>query len=177
MSWITKPIKRPPPGLREFEAYDHFRFDYRSINENTLSLFHPVRARYIKDRYDESLTDAETIIFRGCLGSADTHSAVAHALWMFRVTREFGPVLAKDFADAYELTIRPREEFAGRLMDLYNNWVGRVLASDDHILDRDGVEVIERALKQGMLQTAPDPKYTKENIQSELDRIRSKIIC
>nr|XP_002739942.1 PREDICTED: uncharacterized protein LOC100370475 [Saccoglossus kowalevskii] len=125
MSWITKPIKRPPPGLREFEAYDHFRFDYRSINENTLSLFHPVRARYIKDRYDESLTDAETIIFRGCLGSADTHSAVAHALWMFRVTREFGPVLAKDFADAYELTIRPREEFAGRLMDLSTTgWEG-----------------------------------------------------
>ncbi|XP_070571024.1 uncharacterized protein [Ptychodera flava] len=175
MSWIRKTVQRPKPGLSKSEAYGHFNFDFRGMRKDTLSLFHPVRAKRVKDLEEQSQLDANTIIYQGNCDDVHAHSAVFHALWMYRITREFGPVLAKDFGDSYELTHRTEDEFAERLLDLYNNWMGRVLASDHENVPRNDMEVIQEALNSGILQTTLDPAYSKERLLTEEEILRSKI--
>ncbi len=60
---------------------------------------------------------------------------------------------AKDFGDAHERSVaNPTPE---RLMDLYNNKVGRDLAADPDNTGRDGREVIREAIRDGKLRTKP----------------------
>ena len=69
------------------------------------------------------------------------------------MTRAMGPVLAKRYGDAHEISVAgPARE---RLMDLYNNNVGRRLAMDPKNWNRDPEQVILDALRRGELQTKP----------------------
>ena len=79
--------------------------------------------------------------------------AFRHALWSFRVTQELGPEFAKQAGDAHEISaVDPLEE---RLMDLYNNNVGRRLAIDPGNKGRPAEDVVFEALRNGRLQTRP----------------------
>ena len=79
--------------------------------------------------------------------------AFRHAWWSFMVTREFGPEKAKEFGDAHEVSDpNPDSE---RLMDLYNNYIGRSLALDPKNKGRPAEDVIMEALNNELLQTRP----------------------
>ncbi|MBC7951185.1 MAG: hypothetical protein H7Z12_05090 [Rhodospirillaceae bacterium] len=59
------------------------------------------------------------------LGNGDG-DAFRHALWAYKMAKEIGDGPAKAFGDAHERDDRPDGE---RLMDLYNNALGRQLGS------------------------------------------------
>ncbi len=79
--------------------------------------------------------------------------AFRHAHWSFEVARKIGPDAAKEFGDAHERSeANPTPE---RLMDLYNNKVGRDLAMDPENAGRDARDVIREAIREGKLKTSP----------------------
>ena len=79
--------------------------------------------------------------------------ALRHALWNFRMARAIGVEGAKKYADSLEVT-RPNAP-GGRLMDLYNNRVGRLLYRNTMNLGRTDIEVIWEAYKTGLLRVSP----------------------
>ena len=79
----------------------------------------------------------------------DAADAYRHARWSQLLTRFAGPDAAKEFTDAYERT-HPNPD-GERLMDLYNNQVGRSTPGF-------GSEPVEDALKKGRLRTRPFKK-------------------
>ena len=114
-------------------------------------------------------------------GVSDNESdAFRHALWSYKMAKHLSRKTAKKFADAYEISEPNRIEI--RLMDLYNNEVGRRLAADPANHNRPDEEVILEALRQGLLRTrpfnvghAPAPSksiYTDPGVRSFLGRIR-----
>jgi Domain of unknown function (DUF6973) len=75
--------------------------------------------------------------------------AFRHALWSYKLSRIMGPELAKKFTDAYEIGHpNPNDE---RLMDLFNNAVGRHLAADPKNQSQKDETVVLEALKRGEL--------------------------
>ena len=68
------------------------------------------------------------------------------------MTQDKGPGIAKSFGDAHERDPEPEGE---RLMDLYNNAVGRLLAIEPWNNGRDPVEVVKQAIDSGIVMTQP----------------------
>lgn len=68
------------------------------------------------------------------------------------MTKEKDAAFSKEITDAIEISIRGYHP-GDRLMDLYNNNVGRQLALDPRNEGRNDEEVILEALKDGKLQT------------------------
>jgi hypothetical protein len=69
------------------------------------------------------------------------------------MTKMLGANLAKQFGDAHEISEPgPRDE---RLMDLFNNNVGRRLAVDPRNKGRNDEQVVLDALNRGELQISP----------------------
>ncbi len=69
------------------------------------------------------------------------------------MTRAMGPDAAKFAADATEIS--GAGSVGARLMDLYNNNVGRKLALDPRNTGRPAEDVIMDAVRAGLLQTVP----------------------
>jgi hypothetical protein len=76
--------------------------------------------------------------------------AFQHAYWSYLMTRAMGAEKAKLYGDAHERSSVNRA--GSRLMDLYNNNVGRRLASDPRNKDRSAEQVVLDAMKRGELQ-------------------------
>lgn len=68
------------------------------------------------------------------------------------MAKDIGDDGARTFGDAHKRDGQPDGE---RLMDLYNNAIGRELAADPRNKDRSDEEVIREAIKAGRLQTKP----------------------
>ncbi|MCH7691933.1 MAG: hypothetical protein IID50_00670, partial [Proteobacteria bacterium] len=83
-------------------------------------------------------------------GAAD---AFRHIYWSYRMTEDVGPDAAKRFGDAHEIT-EPTPD-GDRLMDLYNNNLGRRLALDPANKGRPAEDVVLEAIKKGDAQTQP----------------------
>lgn len=79
--------------------------------------------------------------------------AFPHALWSYMMAKELGSDTAKAFGDGHERS--GIDSPGGRLMDLYNNAVGRDLAKDPANLGRPDRDVIRDAIRDGKLQTRP----------------------
>ena len=75
----------------------------------------------------------------------DSADAYRHARWSQLMTQYIGPDLAKQFSDAREISAPDPE--GERLMDLYNNQIGRGLLS--------GRNQVQSALTGGLLRTSP----------------------
>ena len=82
-------------------------------------------------------------------GAAD---AFRHTYWSYRMTEDVGPDAAKRFGDAHEIT-EPGPD-GDRLMDLYNNNLGRRLALDPANQGRPAEDVVLEAIKNGDAQTS-----------------------
>jgi len=85
-------------------------------------------------------------------GHNDSLDAIRHALWSYRMAKWIGGDAAKAYADAHERS-QPNADNE-RLMDLYNNRIGRMLALDPGNANRDAIEVIVEAYKKGLLRTS-----------------------
>ncbi len=83
-------------------------------------------------------------------GAAD---AFRHTYWSYRMTEALGPDAAKRYGDAHEITVRGPD--GDRLMDLYNNNLGRRLALDPANKGRPAEDVVLEAIKKGDAQTQP----------------------
>jgi hypothetical protein len=95
--------------------------------------------------------------FRQPDGPADAYK---HALWNFLMTRWLGPHVAKQAGDAHEVS--DPNPLGARLMDLFDNNIGRGLALDPALRDkglrwdlREAPFHIYQALLNGELQTEP----------------------
>ncbi|XP_070532949.1 uncharacterized protein [Ptychodera flava] len=144
-----------PPGMREDSAYRWLSFNKRGIGEKALALKHLFKAPTILLYAERSKRDARKYY------SNSLHNGVGdafrHALFSYRVTKKYGSSIAKQFGDAHEVShVNPLNE---RLMDLYNNQVGRCLAGIRGNRSKDDVSVIKAAISAGRLQTSLDRSY------------------
>jgi hypothetical protein len=83
-------------------------------------------------------------------GPAD---AFRHIYWNYRMTEKLGPDAAKRFGDGHEITVPTPD--GDRLMDLFNNNLGRRLALDPANKGRPAEDVVLEAIKKGHAQTQP----------------------
>jgi hypothetical protein len=96
-----------------------------------------------------------------CSGGAALHAiplrtpdAFRHAYWSYYMTTLIGPDATKAFTDAHER--EPGSSGGDRIMDLYNNFMGRMLATDSGTHNAiDPGAVIMNAISAGQLITAP----------------------
>jgi hypothetical protein len=100
--------------------------------------------------------ELENQVALGRFGKASKHNgdgdAFRHAVWSINMTREIGPDAAKEIGDAHERSeVNPVGE---RLMDLFNNAVGRQLAMDPANAGRSATDIALQALAAGQLQTS-----------------------
>ena len=79
--------------------------------------------------------------------------AFRHAYWNLRMARTLGPETAQRFADSQE--IGSTNTAGSRLMDLWNNFVGRRLAADPALANRLPADVVRDAISRRALQTPP----------------------
>ncbi len=95
----------------------------------------------------------EVLHRRGAGIGVGTADAFRHIYWSYRMTEKLGPDAAKKFADGHEIT-DPTPD-GDRLMDLFNNNLGRRLAVDPANKGRPAGDVILEAIKKGDAQTQP----------------------
>ncbi|MDE0540325.1 MAG: hypothetical protein OXH94_16545, partial [Rhodospirillales bacterium] len=101
--------------------------------------------------------------FPNGIGHNDEADAYRHALWSFKMAREIGPNAAKRIGDGHErkpLGSYPHKDFepaprGERLMDLYNNRIGRDLEQEFRDDPRSAEDIVMEALQAGRLQTRP----------------------
>ena len=87
-------------------------------------------------------------------GTKDNEAdAFRHALWSYKMAKSMGYAVAKRITDGHEITTP--NPLGSRLMDLYNNEVGRQLAADTSNHGLSDEEVIYQALRKGKLRIKP----------------------
>lgn len=128
------------------------KFDPAGPYEGQLITLNPVDAYRANEAAQESL-QAAINRFPQSPRHNDPGDAFRHALWSYKLTRLLGPERAKDFTDSHEIS-NPNSR-GERLMDLYNNEVGRRLAAGSAGQQRSDEEVVLEALKRGELQQKP----------------------
>jgi hypothetical protein len=92
--------------------------------------------------------------FKGkTVGLNDKEDAFRHAYASFVLSQRTSDVFAKAAGDSHERSYaNPHNE---RVMDLFNNHIGRMLAGDPANANRSPVEAIQEALDKGLLMTEP----------------------
>ena len=151
-----------PPTTKPVNAAELFRklgFDPKGLRdlEDIRGVEAPLTASRGRELANEAKKDAKQKTDEGNFSSSSLHDSDAdayrHALWNYLMTQKLGPDAAKRFGDAHEVTVpNPDSE---RLMDLFNNNVGRGLALDPKNKGRPAADVIMEALRSGQLQTRP----------------------
>lgn len=128
-------------------------FDPNGKSEAEFALINPVAMVAINSASAEAKKSTFVLFGRGTPAGNNAADAFRHAVWSYKMTRKIGPHLAKSFGDAHEIS-SPNTPGA-RLMDLYNNNVGRRLALDPANKNRDPDDVVLEALRRGELQVVP----------------------
>ncbi|XP_002736627.1 uncharacterized protein LOC100378379 [Saccoglossus kowalevskii] len=163
--------RRPTPNLPVRVAYDRFEFNPCGTKLDVLIRQDPSRAQRIHDISQKTNDEAERLLRHGRY--TGHQSAFRHALLMYRIACEFGADVAKSFGDAHELA--SSGSLGERLMNLYNNWVGRTLACDPAHkgkLNKGDINLIWEALHAGHLQTLADSTYAP--LPTDKNKIGSK---
>jgi len=134
-------------------SYADLDFDPRGPGLAATALAHPIAAisAYRAGRQAER-EEAENQL--GLNTPNDGGDAWRHARGSQLLTNSVGPEIAKKFTDAYERhRVNPEGE---RLMDLYNNHAGRILAGDSNSLP-----ALQSAVGNGYLRTRVFPPRLK----------------
>ncbi|MCG8543939.1 MAG: hypothetical protein MJE12_06990 [Alphaproteobacteria bacterium] len=145
----------PGPPTRdfvdEFAMYDALKFDPSGPSRIAIGIRMPLSVAAAFQARDN--TDRIVAKIFGSDNKAHNNDADAfrHALWSYKLTKELGPEVAKQLADSLEISFP--SPAGDRLMDLFNNNVGRRLAMDPKNRDLPDEEVIMKALREGKLQT------------------------
>ncbi|WP_152664003.1 DUF6973 domain-containing protein [Sphingomonas sp. SRS2] len=80
----------------------------------------------------------------------DEADAYRHALWNIKMTRAMSPQSAADFANSYEVS--GQDPPAEHRMDLYNNAVGRAMATDPRFSKMSAQELAYLAYRNNCFQ-------------------------
>jgi hypothetical protein len=128
------------------------KFDPAGPSERQLIILHPIDAYRANDAAKESLQATISRFPQSQLhnGPGD---AFRHALWSYKLARLLGPERAKEITDSHEIS--HANNGSERLMDLYNNEVGRRLATGPVSQQKTDEEVVLEALQRGELQQRP----------------------
>jgi len=158
-------VDTPPTGPLHLDGFfKKLGFDPSGPSQNGHALLHPIDAWKARDLSEDALSAARAEYPNMAQGNT-VADAYRHAYWNYRMTEELGADRAKGFGDAHERF--SENEPAQAAMDLYNNDVGRRLASDPANKGRDPRTVIQEAIRSGKLQTEPfeivgDPRSIPE---------------
>ncbi|SDH66461.1 peptidoglycan-binding domain-containing protein [Roseospirillum parvum] len=161
----TPSLAEPPQGMvNPFEMYKNMAFQEKGSGHWGVLIDHrsaAIRGKAIADEVSE-VTKQRYGRDNPGLGGGEG-DAFRHALWSYRMTRELGAEVAKEITDAHERHTLDTNPMGDRLMDLYNNRIGRLLAQDPGNRDRPDEEVVLEAIQNGHLQLQPfevDPLFS-----------------
>lgn len=141
----TKPVD-------EFDMYRKLDFDPSGASRNTALLGVLPSTRSILSAAEEArLASRKRFPNLKRLHNNDG-DAYRHALFSYKLTKMIGAFHAKRFLDGHEISNRNADP-GERLMDLFNNNVGRRLAMDPKNRNRADDEVVMEAFRRGELQT------------------------
>lgn len=150
-----KPTLPPPTNnpVNPDSLYQQLGYNNEGDGDYGNAIRHPLDAIKAKQAANAARESAEKEYAQAktSLGNGEG-DAFRHALWAYKMSKDIGKEAAKSFGDAHERDDQPE---GSRLMDLYNNAVGRQLAADPRNKDRPDEEVIREAIKAGKLQTRP----------------------
>ena len=155
----TKPVD-------EFDMYRRLDFDPDGLSEVEVALTILPLVRDVLRIVDESVKSTRKKFPNRTIWDKNA-DAFRHALWNFELTKRFGANHAKRIADAHEIS--HVNDPGERIMDLFNNNVGRRLAMDSKNHNRDGATVILEAIAGGELQTEP---FRVQHVPSRLQHRR-----
>ncbi len=155
----TKPVD-------EFDMYRKLDFDPDGPSEVSVALSMPPVGLVGLGITKETLA-SERRYFPNRTTWDPKADAFRHALWNYNLSRRFGAHHAKRITDAHEIS--NVNDPGDRIMDLFNNNVGRRLAMDPRNHNRDGATVILDAIKRGELQTEP---FRVQTVPSRLQHRR-----
>jgi len=146
----------PPPTNNPIDPqalYKQLGYQHDGSGDYGNAIKHPFDAIRAKKAASAATEAAQSVYgeTNPALGNGEG-DAFRHALWAYKMTKEIGDGAARAFGDAHERDGQPDGE---RLMDLYNNAIGRELAADPRNKDRSDEEVIREAIRAGKLQTRP----------------------
>lgn len=134
--------------------YSELGFDPEADGQWEFAMTSPIDAIMAKQTANKA-NEQTASIYANQTGNGHNNEADAfrHAYWSYLMTQDIGVKAAQSVGDGHEITtVNPDGE---RLMDLYNNKVGRELALDPANQGRDPVTVIQEAIKSGKLRVKP----------------------
>ncbi|XP_070533547.1 prostasin-like [Ptychodera flava] len=144
----SRPLKE---GQSKDELYARLDFKLEEIG-----IFQKIinywKAFWMESSYEDCEEEAKRKFAVTDVNRDDRAKAFVQALWSYRVTREYDTATAKGFGDVREINIDDPGPLWRQVMNLYNNEVGRCLASNQDSTDED-VDIIYSALESGKLQT------------------------
>ncbi len=147
----------PPPDRNDVtaeELYNILDFDPGGMGEDVHASLSPAKgmSAFILSEFAHAATKRN---FPTAKKHNDEADAFRHAYFSFEMTQHLGVDAAKRFGDAHEISgpNHPDE----RMMDLYNNHVGRQLAKDPANIGKSPEQVVMEALRAGRLRTRPYP--------------------
>ncbi|MHB1207612.1 MAG: DUF6973 domain-containing protein [Rhodospirillaceae bacterium] len=153
MEGYTPPIPKVNEPNAKRPTYEDLGFDPNGPGQWNVALHHPLAA--LGARWESIKAEDDAGKRYGGQNPSQRNGeadAYRHAVWSHRMTQLIGPELAKAFADAHEISVpNPDSE---RLMDLYNNQIGRA-APEDRAGQSDPGLALQDAIRKGYLRTSP----------------------
>jgi RHS repeat-associated protein len=111
-----------------------------------------VAQNFTRDISGWRASNAASSRFPTLSGQNDAADAYRHFYWSFAMTRSMGAVKAAEYTSGHEVAVtNPPAE---RAMDLFNNAVGRAMATADSLKNLSAEEAADLALRSGCLQTS-----------------------
>lgn len=135
------------------DGYKELDFDPKGNGQYDFAIRNPLDGYEANSLHNEAVEKVKELYKGQRTARNDEADAFRHAYWSYRATQEIGEDAAKQAGNGHEIT-KPNED-GERLMDLYNNKIGRELALDPKNKDRDPVEVIQEAIANGKLRKRP----------------------
>jgi hypothetical protein len=133
---------------------DSLRFDPNGPGEFGMSIRHPIDAFRANQAANQATAEALAKYGKGNSALGDGEGdAWRHARWNQLMTQAVGAERAKEFGDAHERSVVDPDPNS-RLMDLYNNQVGRELPHDPRGHMNPDI-ALQNALKDGYIRKKP----------------------
>ena len=166
---VPKPVAAKAYTDEEARGIENqLNFSQNGLGQTVTGMMGGPYASYMARQAWNAAKQASEAEFKGTIGGLnDREDAFRHGYASYVLTQSTGAEFAKAAGDAHERSYaNPHSE---RVMDLYNNHIGRMLALDPSNRDRDPAAVIREALANGQFMTAPLNIDNSEKIVGKYD--------
>ncbi len=140
------------PLLNVAQWYQAFGYDPAGPSLLNVAMRSPENALWARIYASRARSNAKKN-FPNLPAADSARDAFRHAYWNLRMARTLGPETAQRFADSRE--IGSTNTAGSRLMDLWNNFVGRRLAADAALAGQLPADAVLDAIRRRALQTQP----------------------